>query len=263
MKWSFVFSLSLSLGVATVAVGTAHGNDGPLVDGMVTMMEHLGLIDRGRLPPGTHYLPSAGAMSPYGFGGVPGMNPSTGLGSGLGLNPMTGLGGVPGMNPSTGLGSGLGLNPMTGLGGVPGMNPFTGLGGGPGFNPITGLGGVPGMNPITGQGPIPGGWPGAAAFGYPGAAPWANPAQNRPTPGLLDGVWELNNGGFVIIRADSARLYVAEDRYQDFLVRYDDKHFWWRPRDGSKFQRYRYEMREGRMVLADNEGRLLLLRRRQ
>lgn len=239
MKWSIVCSLSLSLGIATFAVGTAHGNDGPLVDGMVTMMENLGLIDRGRLPPGTHYLPSAGAMSPYGFGGVPGMNPSTGLGSGLGLNP------------------------MTGLGGMPGMNPLTGLGGGPGFNPITGLGGIPGMNPITGQGAVPGGWPGAAAFGYPGAVPWANPAQSRPTPGLLDGVWELNNGGFVIIRADSARLYVAEDRYQDFLVRYDDKHFWWRPRDGSKFQRYRYEMREGRMVLADNEGKLLLLRRRQ
>ena len=238
MKRLFAISLGLSVLFAADVTSSAYGNDSPLVDGMVTMMENLGLVDRSHLPLGTHYLPSAGAMSPYGFSGVPGMNPMTGLGGGLGLNPMTGLGGTPGMNP------------MMGLGGNPAMNPITGLGGNPAMNPMTGLGGTSG------------GWPGNPAFGYPGTT-WPNPTQTRPTPGLLDGVWELNKGGFVIIQADSARLYITQDQYQDFLVRYDDKHFWWRPRDGSKFQRYRYEMREGRMVLADHEGNLLLLRRRR
>jgi hypothetical protein len=73
----------------------------------------------------------------------------------------------------------------------------------------------------------------------------------------------LNTGDVVIIRADAARLYVSRDQHQDYLIRYDDTHFWWRPRDGSKFERYRYEMREGRMVLADQNGNLLLLRRRR
>lgn len=191
------------------------------------MLEKFGLIDGDRLPPGVPYLPSAGAMSPYGRGGVPGMNPITGFSS------------------------------------VPGMDPLSGFGGMPGANPLTGFGGVPGMSPLTGFNRMPGAWPGGGAYPDRRNSPRGGQAAATPVPGLLDGVWELNKGGFVIIKADAARLYVARDRYQDFLIRYDDKHFWWRPRDGSKFQRYRYEMREGRMVLADNTGGLLLLRRRR
>jgi hypothetical protein len=143
---------------------------------------------------------------------------------------------------------------------IPGLNPFS--------NPVP-------LGPMTGGGfsglMTPGGtWPGI---------PWANMPQgpgqflpqtpnwpgvaNAPVAGLLDGVWELNRGGIVIIRADAARLYVARERFQDYLIRYDDTHFWWRPRDGSQFERYRYRMEEGRMVLADAAGNLLLLRRRR
>lgn len=143
---------------------------------------------------------------------------------------------------------------------IPGLNPFS--------NPMP-------LSPMTGGGfsglaPPGGTWPGI---------PWTNMPQGpgqfspqtpgwpgMPTPpvaGLLDGVWELNRGGVVIIRADAARLYVTRDRSQDYLIRYDDTHFWWRPRDGSQFERYRYRMEEGRMVLADEAGNLLLLRRRR
>lgn len=152
---------------------------------------------------------------------------------------------------------------------VPGPGAPTG-----GF-PTTGLGLMPGNvtpNPLTGMPggglpAVPGAWPGGTWFNQsPGnavAPPWTGGASAVPVPGLLDGIWETNKGGVVIIRADAARLYLARDRYQDYLIRYDDKHFWWRPRDGSKFERYRYEMREGRMVLADSKGNLLLLRRRR
>jgi hypothetical protein len=129
------------------------------------------------------------------------------------------------------------------------------------------------MSPITGAMPglgSGGPWQGIPwANGVPGGSqgiPWSGQwggQQSQPVAGLLDGIWELNRGGLIVIRADTARLYLSRDQYQDYLVRYDDTHFWWRPRDGSKFERYRYEMREGRMVLADDDGNLLLLRRRR
>lgn len=143
---------------------------------------------------------------------------------------------------------------------------------------------MPGMSQFPGAAALgPSGFPGAPGMGNPGAGwpgvPWANSmpgtgfgapqgfgwpgAAAAPVAGLLDGIWELNRGGVVVIRADAARLYVNRDRFQDYLIRYDDTHFWWRPRDGSQFERYRYRMEEGRMVLADQDGNLLLLRRRR
>lgn len=151
---------------------------------------------------------------------------------------------------------------LPGAGGLPGGFPMTGPGMMPGTpmpNPLTGMpgGGLPGTT---------GAWPGASWLnplpGNTGSSPWSGSAAT-PVPGLLDGIWETNKGGVVIIRADAARLYLTQEQYQDYLIRYDDKHFWWRPRDGSKFKRYRYEMREGRMILADPEGSVLLLRRRR
>jgi hypothetical protein len=158
------------------------------------------------------------------------------------------------------------------------MSPYSfsalpGLGSMPGTSPLPGMTGIPGASalgpmgsPMPGMGQSIGAWPGVpwsqaqpgSGFGSP-----RSPSAATPVAGLLDGIWELNTGDVVIIRADAARLYVSRDQHQDYLIRYDDTHFWWRPRDGSKFERYRYEMREGRMVLADQNGNLLLLRRRR
>ena len=201
--------------------GSAVGEDSPLVDGMVRMMENLGFVDRDRLSPGAPYLPDAGATNPFPSAGLPG------TGAMPGGFPMAGLGVTPGTAMP---------NPLTGM-------PGGGLPGATGAWP-----GGPWMNPSPGNTVGP---------------PWTGGATAAPVPGLLDGIWETNKGGVVIIRADAARLYLARDQYQDYLIRYDDRHFWWRPRDGSKFKRYRYEMREGRMILADAQGNLLLLRRRR
>jgi hypothetical protein len=201
--------------MATASVAS----DSPVVQGMLRMMEDFGFIDRDRLPMGVPYLPSASAMSPYGFSAMPG------------------LGNMPGTGPLPG---------MTGIPGASGLGPMG--------------------SPMPGMGQSLGAWPGVPwSQTQPGAglgSPWS-PSAATPVAGLLDGIWELNTGDVVVIRADAARLYVSRDQYQDYLIRYDDTHFWWRPRDGSKFERYRYEMREGRMVLADRDGNLLLLRRRR
>ena len=102
---------------------------------------------------------------------------------------------------------------------------------------------------------IPGlpGFPGGSGFRYgPGHSAVAD----------LDGLWELSNGSFAIIKGQAARLYLTRERYQDFLVGYDGRHFWWSPRGSNVSTRYRYQMRDGRMILRDNDDKVLLMRRR-
>lgn len=154
---------------------------------------------------------------------------------------------------------------------IGGLGSYPGLGGLTGFSPMYGMGAVPGLAPPYGMGQLPGGlgWPGGA---YPqsGGLPnywagqgWPGLAQSGATSGLLDGIWEINKGGFVIIRGNAARLYVSQERYQDFVIGYDRRYLWWRPQAGGNSSRYRYQIRDGRMVMQDNDGNYLLLRRRR
>ena len=226
--------LTLPFGTAATSYGL-YAEDNPFVEAMLRMMEIFGLINRSRLPLSVPYLPGYGQqLTPalsgwYGAGGFPGMS------------PMSGLGGYPGMSP------------ISGLGGYPGMSPMSGLGGYPGMSPMSGLGGVPGIGSWPGAGGIPGSWYGPGGQG-PGAA---------PTGGYLDGAWELSKGGFVVISGNRARLYLTPRQYQDFAVRYDRDRLWWAPRAGGATARYRYRVIDGRMVLRDDDGNYLLLRRRR
>lgn len=147
---------------------------------------------------------------------------------------------------------------LGGLGGVPGMSPMYGLGGVPGMSPMYGLGGVPGMSAIPGAGGMPGGsWGNWGNLNYYPQAPLYRPSTQ------LDGIWELDKGGFVIIQGNVARLYLSREQYQDFAIHYDGQYLWWRPQEGGKASQYRYKAREGRMVLGDHQGNLLLMRRRR
>jgi hypothetical protein len=154
----------------------------------------------------------------------------------------------------------------------PGLGGLQGLGGWPGY---PAMGGFPGMSPLGGPGSLPGtglapgvGWPGSG-FPHPGkdSANWMNfgwqgKGGNSAESGFLDGIWELSNGGFAVIKRRSARLYLSKERYQDFTIGYDQQHFWWTPRGGNTTSHYRYQFRDGRMILRDNQGKMLLMRRR-
>jgi hypothetical protein len=221
--------VTLSL-VAAIVSGNANGstpyaNDNPFVDAMVRMMEEMGLLDRARPPVTVPYMPGAG-MSPY-----------PGLGMGY-----PGFGGMPGMNA---------------LGGVPGSTGMPAMGNWP-------------MNPGYAQGMMPGG---GNAWGQ---APqqWLN---NAPVPqnqmqqwlgattapqGQLDGAWELNRGGLVVISGNRARFYLSLEQYQDYTIGYDQSHLWWTPANGTTQSRYRYKMQDDRMIIADDQDNYLLLRRR-
>lgn len=147
-----------------------------------------------------------------------------------------------------------------GMGTYPGMTP--GLG--------TGMGMVPGMTPMNpwgGMGQFPGsgmwqdgGMPNAAGIPFYG---WTGRQNTVVAPENLDGAWELTNGSFVLIKGRNARLYVSKEKYQDFTIGYDHHTFWWTPKGGNTTSHYKYQERDGRMVMKDNHGKTLLLRRRQ
>lgn len=160
---------------------------------------------------------------------------------GYGASSLPGLGGLSGM---TGM---PGMSPWSGMGGYPGM---TGV---PGMSPWSGMAGYPGMGQMPGVGGLAGNW---TQQGWPGQA--GSAAQS----GYLDGIWELTNGSLVIIKRNAARLYVSREQYQDFILGYDQQRIWWTPRGGNTTTTYRYQMRDGRMVLRDNQGETLLMRRR-
>jgi len=167
---------------------------------------------------------------------------------------------LPGGSGFTGFGGFPGTSPYAGLSGIPGMSPMPGIGGIPGMSPVPGMAGVPGMSPVPGM--MGGGFPGSNGYlTGPGRYTWPGTPPRQAS--LLDGAWELDKGGFVIIRGGAARLYLTREKYQDFSVGYDRQYLWWTPRAGGSPSRYRYQMRAGRMILLDEEGSILLLRRRR
>ncbi len=149
-----------------------------------------------------------------------------------------------------------------GFGGYPGMSGLPGMTGFPGTTGFPGMTGYPGMSSF------PGGWPGG---GYPmpsypttGYGNFGNYSQQSPAArAYLDGAWETDKGGVVIIRGNLARLYIDRDQYQDFMLGYDRSRLWWKPYQGGTANTYQYEMRDGRMVMRDADGNYLLLRRRK
>lgn len=150
-----------------------------------------------------------------------------------------------------------GIGGLPGLGGMPGMSSPWSMGGMPGMTPMPGMGTMPGM------GSIPGGMgPGGGLPAYLATQGWYGQGGSAASSGYMDGIWELTNGSFVVIKRHVARLHLDDDRFQDFTIGYDRQYFWWTPRNGNTTSHYRYQMRDGRMILRDNQGKVLLMRRR-
>ena len=248
-------SICLCCCLAIALPATAYDglrDDNPFVEAMLRMMELFGLIDRSRLPLSVPYMPGyspalGGMTSMYGLGGLGGLSGLGGLGT---------LGALPGVG---------GLGGLSGLGGVPGMGAMPGSLLGPGAGMSQGaMGGWPSQG-MPGLGGVPG-LGGMPAYGVPGLGgqPWQQwPGPATAPAATLDGIWELNSGGVVVIRGDRARLYLSRERYQDFVIAYDRQQFSWAPLRGGSASRYRYQIRDGRMILQDKDGNYLLLRKRR
>lgn len=216
---------------------TNYGDDNPFVEAMLRMMEIFGLIDRNTLSRGVPYLP--------GNAGIAGLGSAyPGMGMMPGMSPLSGWGGMPGTT-------------------MPGMSPLSGWGGMPGTT-MPGMSTIPGMSTMQ-TAPLMGA-PGSMWGNYGNPLQQTMPlAQGLGTPQVqdLDGVWELSNGSVAIIKRSAARLFVSREKYQDFVIGYDAKNLWWTPRGGNTTTTYRYQVRDGRMVLRDDQGKVLMMRRRK
>lgn len=99
--------------------------------------------------------------------------------------------------------------------------------------------------------------------GWPQMQGWNNNpplSPPRTRQDLLDGNWQSNSGGLLILYQGRYRLYVSRDRHQDGTFRLWQDHIELVP-DQAQASRYEYAHQEGRLVLRDASGQLLLFRR--
>lgn len=118
-------------------------------------------------------------------------------------------------------------------------------------------------------GPTLPGWPPTPPYGAApyGGTPWAPPAPFSPGRNVgnvlskLQGAWETNNGGLLLVRDNMARLYVTRDEHQDLYITADPRYLWLQPVGGQNPTRYEHHIYRDRMVLRDGRGNSLVLRR--
>ncbi len=101
---------------------------------------------------------------------------------------------------------------------------------------------------------------------YP--SPWGQtawpPVDSQRLLDVLQGAWESENGGLLLVKNDLARLYLSRERYQDLYLRADARYLWFQPatRKG-RTVRYAYRVLDDRIELYDRQGNRLVLRRYQ
>jgi len=101
-------------------------------------------------------------------------------------------------------------------------------------------------------------------YGAPwgGVPAWPPAANNRGFLEPLQGAWQSDNGGLLLVKDNLARLYLSRDRYQDLYLHADAHYLWLQPVDTSgRTVRYAYRADEDRIELHDQRGNSLILRR--
>ena len=156
----------------------------------------------------------------------------------------------------------------SGFGGLSGFGGYPGMGVMPGVSPLSlyGMGGapacLPGMGGVPGMGQFPGmsAWPGAG-WGIPNG--YGQPTGVNTT-GQLDGIWELDKGGFVVIRGATPGC-ICHAKISGFSRRLRSARICGGPRrPAGHIHATATQLSDGRMILRDNhEGNYLLLRRRR
>ncbi len=111
-------------------------------------------------------------------------------------------------------------------------------------------------------------WPGGAGYlGYPyapmGPYPPVPPYYYSQQRFLrrLQGAWETDSGGLLLVKGNMARLYLSRDRHQDLYIRADPRYVWMRPVNSGEERRYDHRIFDDKILLRDDEGRTLTLKR--
>ncbi len=99
-----------------------------------------------------------------------------------------------------------------------------------------------------------------ALGGLEQALPGASSALMEDKSDTPEGKWRGSNGEWLIIARGMFRLYVSRDRYVEGDVRFTDRWISFRNNDNQTVKTYEYAVRDGRMILKDEDGNLLLFK---
>jgi len=103
--------------------------------------------------------------------------------------------------------------------------------------------------------------PGFSTFNPAIQTPQGQPPLG-PTSATLDGNWRGQSGEVLVVRNGLFRIYLDRDRYQEGRIELRGKDvLGMQSQDGSVTRRYEYAVHEGRLVLRDEAGNLLLYKR--
>ncbi len=104
--------------------------------------------------------------------------------------------------------------------------------------------------------------PYGGTYGAPWGTPTWPPADGRLFLAHLQGAWQSDNGGLLLVKDNLARLYLSRDRYQDLYLHADTRYLRLRPVGTSgRTMRYAYRVHDDRLELYDRQGKRLILRR--
>lgn len=102
--------------------------------------------------------------------------------------------------------------------------------------------------------------PGYSAFNTNPQVPFGQPPASPTT--VLDGNWQGQSGEVLAVQNGRFRIYLERDRYQEGRIEIRGKHLLnMQSRNSDQLRRYEYAVHEGRLVLRDETGSLLLYRR--
>lgn len=121
------------------------------------------------------------------------------------------------------------------------------------------------LSPWVGRLPTQGLPPFGQGFGlqknYPGFDPrqWLPPMSGTLSP--LEGIWQGSRGDLLVIRGHQFRVYATAERYIEGWLKIDGQQLLLVNTQYQAPHRFEYAIHEGRLVLRDEQGQLLLYRR--
>lgn len=124
--------------------------------------------------------------------------------------------------------------------------------------------GIPWMSlPASGATPYGAAPLASGAIPY-GSTPWTPPVSHYRGGNILNklqGAWETDKGGLLLVRGNMARLYVSREEHQDLYITADPRYLLLQPVGSQSPTRYEYHLYGDRLVLRDGRGNRLVLRR--
>ena len=159
----------------------------------------------------------------------------------------------------------MGTNPWSAMTGNPwsmGTSPWSAMTGNPwsmGASPWSSMTGNPWSSGTSPWSQMPN-MPAFPAFNPGASPPYGQSPMSRTAP--LDGNWQGQSGEVLVVQNGRFRIYLDPDRYQEGRVELLSKDLLeMYSRDSATARRYEYAVHQGRLVLRDDAGNLLLYRR--